>query len=195
MLRRRELALIRRAKRGDAEAIEALIKAHQVSLYHFMLRMTGRPESAEDIAQEAFVRVLRNLSRFDEKFRFSTWIFTIARRLWINEYQKFKPTFDSEVVDFAEGRDHEPEDDIELFARRKAVSEAVDVALATLSPQQQEIILLYHARGCSIQQIALRQGLPLGTVKSHLFRARKRMAIVLEQEDCDLMELTGGASQ
>ena len=195
MLRRRELTLIRRAKRGDAEAIEALIKAHQVSLYHFMLRMTGRPESAEDISQEAFVRVLRNLSRFDEKFRFSTWIFTIARRLWINEYQKFKPTFDSEVVEFASGMDHEPEDDIELFARRKAVSEAVDVALATLSPQQQEIILLYHARGCSIQQIALRQGLPLGTVKSHLFRARKRMAIALEQEDCDLMEYTGGASQ
>ena len=195
MLRRRELALIRRAKRGDAEAIEGLIKAHQVSLYHFMLRMTGRPEAAEDIAQEAFVRVLRNLERFDEKYRFSTWLFTIARRLWINEYQKFKPTFDSEVVGSAQGNDQRPEVALEHHDRQEGATEAIEKALAALSPRQEEIILLFHACGCSIQEIALRQGMPLGTVKSHLFRARKRMASVLEQNECDVSEFTGGVAK
>jgi RNA polymerase sigma-70 factor (ECF subfamily) len=191
MLRRRELALIRRAKRGDAEAIEGLIKAHQVSLYHFMLRMTGRPETAEDIAQEAFVRVLRNLARFDEKYRFSTWLYTIARRLWINEYQKCKPTFDSDIVGSASSSGLGPEQLIQQDVDRETASDAVEVALSALSTRQQEIILLYYSCGCSIQEVALRQNLPQGTVKSHLFRARARMATVLEQSGFDMPEYSG----
>jgi len=180
MRRRRELALIRRAKRGDAEAIESLISAHQVSLYHFLLRLTGRPEYAEDIAQEAFVRVLKNLSRFDETFRFSTWLFTIARRLWINDYQKCKPTYDSDVVGGLCQEHVVPEDLLIDQDQRIERSGAIDAALETLSPSQQEIVLLFYARGLSIQEIALRQGLPLGTVKSHLHRARARMAEALQ---------------
>ena len=192
MLRRRELALIRRAKRGDAEAIEGLIKAHQVSLYHFMLRMTGRPETAEDIAQEAFVRVLRSLARFDEKYRFSTWLYTIARRLWINEYQKCKPTFDSDIVGSASSSGPGPEELIQQYVDRETASDAVEAALSALSTRQQEIILLYYSCGCSIQEVALRQDLPLGTVKSHLFRARARMATVLEQSEFDMPEYSRG---
>src|SRR5690606_25100951 len=99
MTKAAELKLIRRAKRGDATAIADLIRHHQASLYAFMLRMTGRPEVAEDVVQEAFVRVLKNLDRFDPRFRFSTWVFTIAKRLYMNQVQKHAPAFESEVVD------------------------------------------------------------------------------------------------
>ena len=193
MRRRRELALIRRAKRGDAEAIEGLIDAHQVSLYHFLLRLTGRPESAEDIAQEAFVRVLKNLSRFDETYRFSTWLFTIARRLWINEYQKLKPTYDSDVVGAAGDAGWAPEEHLIERADRDEVFSAIEVALDALSPSQQEIVLLFYSCGCSIQEIALRQDIPLGTVKSHLYRARARMAESIGESSLERLKVDGGA--
>src|SRR5688572_27800914 len=93
-----EQSLIRRARNGDGKAIEALIRAHQEALYSFMLRMSGRPEVAEDIVQESFVRVLRNLDRFDTRYRFSTWLFTIAKRLYVNAMQKHRPAFDTDIV-------------------------------------------------------------------------------------------------
>jgi RNA polymerase sigma-70 factor (ECF subfamily) len=193
MLKRREQVLIRQAKRGNAEAMEALIRGHQASLYHFMLRITGRPDVAEDMAQEAFVRVLRNLDRFDDTYRFSTWLFTIARRLWINHYQKCKPTFDTDFVSAAEGGPERPDETAHEQAQRDYRESAIGVALEGLSPQQREIVLLYHARECSIAEIADRQGLPQGTVKSHLFRARKRMARVLESSGYHVEDLVGGA--
>ena len=87
-----------KAAAGDRRAMEALIRAHQDALYAFILRMSGRPEVAEDIVQEAFVRVLKNLGRFDNRFRFSTWLFTIAKRLYMNSMQKLTPTFDTTTV-------------------------------------------------------------------------------------------------
>ena len=80
MAKEREHELIYDAKRGDVDAIQALIRAHQDALYAFILRMSGQPYLAEDIVQEAFVRVLGNLDRFDTRYRFSTWLFTIAKR-------------------------------------------------------------------------------------------------------------------
>ena len=94
-----EHAVVRRAKAGDEKAVEALIRAHQDGVYAFILRMSGRPELAEDIVQEAFVRVLKNLHRFDSRFRFSTWLFTIAKRLYMNSIQKLGPSFDTQAVD------------------------------------------------------------------------------------------------
>ena len=83
---------------ATAAAIEALIAAHQEALYAFMLRLSGKPHVAEDVVQEAFVRVLRNIDRFDTRFRFSTWLFTIAKRLYVNAMQKHRPAYDTDVV-------------------------------------------------------------------------------------------------
>lgn len=181
MERSHELELIQRAKRGDAAALGALIDGHRDSLHHFLLRLTRREDLAEDIGQEAFVRVLRNLDRFDERFRFSTWIFTIARRLWINHIQKFRPIPDSDVIGTRSGEDDGPEAVAETKERRARIADAVAVGLASLNPRQREIVELFHGRELSIQEIALRLELPVGTIKSHLFRARRRMnAAVIE---------------
>jgi RNA polymerase sigma-70 factor (ECF subfamily) len=194
MLKKREQLLIQKAKRGDADAMEALIQGHQASLYHFMLRVTGSPHLAEDVAQEAFVRVLKNLHRFDDTYRFSTWLFTIARRLWINMCQKRKPTFDSAFIGYAEGDTCGPVECFEADASDDYRREAVSVALECLTKQQQEIVMLYHANNCSVSQISERQGIPQGTVKSHLFRARKRMAGALEDSGFDIEDLIGSVS-
>ncbi len=170
-----ERDLIRRAKAGDGQAVEDLIRAHQEALFAFILRMSGRPHIAEDIVQEAFVRVLRNLDRFDPRYRFSTWVFTIAKRLYVNAVQKQRPTYDTDTVNVQEGRDPSP---ARLTARSETMDNVrgvLDAALSDLNEQQREIVLLFHQQNWPIVEIARHLDMPEGTVKSHLHRARKRM--------------------
>lgn len=177
-----ELRLIKRAKRGDRAAIEALIEGHRSRLHHFLLRLTRCEQLAEDVAQDAFVRVLKHLDRFDERFRFSTWLFTIARRIWINHIQKFKPIPDSDVVGgraSGEGSSHRSE----RHEDRAGAEAAVGRAIGSLNPRQREVVELFYGRNLPIQEIAWRLRLPLGTVKSHLFRGRARMGEYLVAEE------------
>jgi len=179
MTRAEERRLIERAIAGDRAAAAEFIKAHQASLYAYMLRMSGRPEIAEDIVQDAFVRALTNLHRFDFKFRFSTWLFTIAKRLYVNAMQKHKPAYDSDIVGAAQGKLDAPElrtIDGEVAINAKV---AIDFALAQLSEDQREIVVLFHQLDWSIAQIAEHMDMPEGTIKSHLHRGRQRMKAAL----------------
>jgi len=173
--------MIERAIAGDRQASETFIRAHQASLFAYMLRMCGRPEVAEDIVQDAFVRALTNLHRFDFKFRFSTWLFTIAKRLYVNACQKHKPHYDSDVVGAWEGSSNLPSAptiNSEVATNAKA---AIDFALETLSEEQREIIVLFHQLDWPICQIAEYMDMPEGTVKSHLHRGRQRMRTALTE--------------
>lgn len=170
-----EVRLISQAKAGDTDAITALIRSHQDALFAFILRMSQRPDVAEDIVQEAFVRVLKNIDRFDERFRFSTWLFTIARRLYVNAAQKRRPAYDSDTVAAQQGNLGSPSG---VNSRTESLENArgiIDDALGGLNDQQREIILLFHQQNWSIVEIAKHLSMPEGTVKSHLHRARKRM--------------------
>jgi RNA polymerase sigma-70 factor (ECF subfamily) len=175
MKRSTEHELIRQAKKGDGRAVEALIRAHQEALFAFILRMSGRPHVAEDIVQEAFVRVLNNLDRFDTRFRFSTWLFTIAKRLYVNANQKQRPMYDTDAVAVQQGTVQAP---VRLSARAETMNnmrDLIDVALGELNDRQREIILLFHQQNWPIAVIARHLSMPEGTIKSHLHRARKRM--------------------
>ncbi|MHC4414362.1 MAG: RNA polymerase sigma factor [Planctomycetota bacterium] len=174
-----EHALVRKAKAGDERAVEALIRAHQDALYAFILRMSGRPEVAEDIVQEAFVRVLKNMHRFDNRFRFSTWLFTIAKRLYMNSIQKLGPSFDSQTVNDQWARSPGPGRQSARSETIRNARDLIDTALKSLAPQQREIILLFHQQNWAIAEIAEHLRIPQGTVKSHLHRGRKRMRRVL----------------
>jgi RNA polymerase sigma-70 factor (ECF subfamily) len=186
MNRSEERTLIERAIAGDRAAAEAFIRAHQASLYAYMLRMSGKPDVAEDIVQDAFVRALTNLDRFDFKFRFSTWLFTIAKRLYVNACQKHKPSYDSDVVGGWEGkggkleRPYQPAIDTEVTNNAKA---AIDYALACLNEEQREIVVLFHQLDWPICQIAEYMDMPEGTVKSHLHRGRMKMRSALVEHE------------
>lgn len=175
MTRAEERALIQRAIAGDRAAAEECIRAHQGSLYAYMLRLSGRPDVAEDIVQDAFVRALTNLERFDFRFRFSTWLFTIAKRLYVNACQKHKPAFDSDIVDFSEGMGARPEGSAMERESQGQLSGAVQHALDSLPEEQREIIVLFYQLEWPISLIAEYMSMPEGTVKSHLHRSRRRM--------------------
>lgn len=181
MNRREEQDLIERATAGEHEAAECLIRAHQASLYSYLLRMCGKPDLAEDIVQDAFVRVLMNLHRFDPRYRFSTWLFTIAKRLLVNACQKLKPVYDSEIVGSWGSSPNDPGAPIADRETRSKTREAIDGALEQLGSQQREIIVLFHQQEWSIALIAQYMNMPEGTVKSHLHRGRKKMRRILER--------------
>lgn len=170
-----ELSTIRRAKSGDVAAFTELIEAHQQRLYRFLLRICGRPELAEDIVQDAFVRVLGNIERFDERYRFSTWLFTIGRRLLINSLQKNRPRSESEWIESCEAGAFDGAGEGSSREQRLATAEMLDEALDVLTPQQREVVVLYHHKDHTVHEISSLIGIPAGTVKSHLHRARRRM--------------------
>ena len=183
MTRAEEQELIRRAAAGDRSAAEACIRAHQQSLYAYMLRMSGRPDVAEDIVQEAFVRVLTNLDRFDDRYRFSTWLFTIAKRLYVNACQKHKPIYDSDIVGAWQGADHESAWSPTRDEIQHNVRSALDECLQMLPERQREIIILFHQQDWRIAVIARHLDMPEGTVKSHLHRGRRKLRLLLEARE------------
>jgi RNA polymerase sigma-70 factor, ECF subfamily len=183
---KREQKLIRNAAAGDRESAGELVRLHQGSVYAYILRLSGRPELAEDIVQEAFVRVLTNLDRFDPQYRFSTWLFTIARRVFLNNCEKRRPVSNSDYVGEVTGRTCAIGQDLETSDDRGHTRDAVQKALMTLSLEQREVIILFHQHEWPIWLIAEHQGMPEGTVKSHLHRGRTRLrealgAIAVEQ--------------
>jgi RNA polymerase sigma-70 factor (ECF subfamily) len=186
MERAEERRLIELAAEGDQDAASGIIRHHQQSLYAYMLRMSGRPDVAEDIVQDAFVRVLTHLERFDPRYRFSTWLFTIAKRLYVNACQKHKPRYDSEIVSSWKG-------DGEHVAANTAIGDevrsniqvALQESLESLTDVQKEVVLLFHQQGWSIALIADYLDMPEGTVKSHLHRGRKRLRTLIESRQDD----------
>jgi RNA polymerase sigma-70 factor (ECF subfamily) len=178
---RTERLTIARAQRGDRAAITELIQAYQRPLEAFLFRLCGKHELAEDLAQEAFVRVIKSLHRFDDQYRFSTWLFTIGKRLLVNAQQKMKPLQESEIVEFRADDTRTPLSEVVSAERGARISKLVEIAVESLVSPQREIVLLFHQQGWSVQRIAEELRMPEGTIKSHLFRARRRMLFAIEQ--------------
>src|SRR5690606_14657180 len=178
-----EQRLIERAAAGDRAAAETFIRAHQASLYAYLLRMSGRPEIAEDIVQEAFVRVLTNLDRFDPRFRFSTWLFTIAKRLYMNLCQRQRPAYDTDAIGARASAGAAPEWSTVRAEVGDNLHDALQSALMALSPEQREVVILFHQQDWPIWLIAQHMDMPEGTVKSHLHRGRRKLRRLLEASE------------
>lgn len=191
MERHEERALIERAIAGEKQAAGDLIRAYQRSVYGYILRMSGRPDVAEDIVQEAFVRVLGNLHRFDFRFRFSTWLFTIARRLYMNAMAKNRPAYDTDFVGSMGNSKGESEQAVYTDERQRVQHDAIQNALLSLSEEQREIIILFHQLDWPISLIATHLDMPEGTIKSHLHRGRKRLRVLFKDQSVLAQQLAG----
>lgn len=190
MTRAKEQRLIREAALGDREAAGDLVRTYQHGVFAYILRLCGHRELAEDVVQEAFVRVLTNLDRFDPRYRFSTWLFTIARRVLLNQQDKRWPASDSDRCTTTPGRGRvgltRPLADEDS---RDSSRDAIQRALMELSVEQREVVVLFHQHDWPIWLIAEQLDLPEGTVKSHLHRARIRLRALLAAQAEEL----GGA--
>lgn len=162
------------ARRGDPEAREWLATRFAPVAYRYALRMMRNPEDAHDCAQETLIKLLRNLDRYDARFRFSTWVLRIARNTCIDELRRRRRA-DREVPDIA---DPSP-GPLELTSRqRRAVR--LHRALGELPELYREVLVLYHFEHLKYQEIAELLDIPIGTVMNRIFRARRKLRACYE---------------
>jgi len=165
---------------GASLAFDVLVERYQTRLLNFVYRTVGDRERAEDLVQEAFIRVHRHLGRFDQSKKFSTWIYTIASNLAKNELRNrsrnplvYFQTMTSGWED--EDRPLEFEDTTarpdDAFERRH-LRELVDAAVRRLPAHHRQVFVLRELEGRSYEEIAEMTNCNLGTVKSRLNRAR-----------------------
>ena len=165
-----EEQLVLQAQHGCSGSFGELIRRYQVPLLHFLRQRTGG--DCEDIVQETFLRAYRNLDRYRPAWKFSTWLFTIARRLSVNEQNKRRPAADSEAIDAIETE--APSPDV-VAAEEESRTRLWDIAAATLSESQFTAIYLYYVHDMPVKEIARVLQRSRGAVKKMLFAARKRL--------------------
>ena len=179
MNRETEQSLVLKAAAGCKVSATQLIREQQHSLYGYMLRLTGRPDVAEDVVQEAFIRAMTNLNRFDPRYRFSTWLFTIAKRVYLNMCAKCHPRYDSDAVAQATVTVRRVAQPLEAADNQGAMRDGLQNALMSLPFVQREVLILFHQHEWPIWLVAEHLQIPEGTVKSHLHRARIAMRQLL----------------
>jgi RNA polymerase sigma-70 factor (ECF subfamily) len=165
--------LQRVAARGDVEAFQALFQSFAPRVKSYMMRQGADPNTAEELAQETLLTVWRKAALYSgEKGSATTWIFTIARNLRIDRLRREFPW-----QELPEGHDEKASDDTppdELVSEQER-KERVQTALATLPPDQHEVVALSYLEGLSHSEIAERLTLPLGTVKSRMRLAYQKI--------------------
>jgi RNA polymerase sigma-70 factor, ECF subfamily len=176
--------LLIEAAKEDPAAFADLVRRHQDALFNFLYRMTGNREDAEDLTQEAFVRIYRALPRFRPGSPFKPWMYKIATNLAINQYHARKPT--SQLADEFPSRS--PFTSPELMAELRETQRDLRGAMLQLPEQYRAILLLRHLNELSYQDIADTLGVPIGTAKVRLHRARKMLQTKMypDRENHDL---------
>lgn len=164
--------------KGDQSAFEEIVTLFQHRLYHVCFRMLSNRQEAEDIAQEAFVRAYMNIHTFDQKRKFSTWLFRIATNLCIDRIRKKRPDYYLDAnVPGTEGltmysqiaADGElPEDVVE----RMETQERVQYEIGRLPDKYRSVIILRYLEELPLKEISDILELPLGTVKTRIHRGR-----------------------
>ncbi|WP_082235726.1 RNA polymerase sigma factor SigW [Halobacillus massiliensis] len=172
---------IKELKKGDPSAFEDIVTFYQNKVYHICYRMVGISAEAEDLAQEAFIRAYTNIDRYDERRKFSTWLYRIATNLTIDWLRKRKPDYylDAEVKG-TDGLDMYsqlaidqalPEEEVESLELQNYIQNE----MLALPPKYRSVIVLRYLDELSLQEIADVLEIPVGTVKTRVHRGREAL--------------------
>jgi RNA polymerase sigma-70 factor (ECF subfamily) len=185
MPRGSELALIERARKGHGDAFRELVEAYKDRLFAFVWRMVRNHHEAEDLCQSAFVKAYESLNSYSREYAFSTWLFTIAYRLCLNHLRKRRPV--AADIDFARFSDGDEDGPAAVANSEEArrLRDLIWTAVDQLSAAQKACVLMFYRENQSCQEIAEVLGIPAVTVKSHLHRAREKLARQLRAELVD----------
>jgi RNA polymerase sigma-70 factor (ECF subfamily) len=176
--------LVARALQGHQEAFRAIVVRFERPVYSLVARMVQDPALAEDLAQEVFIKAFRRLDTYDPQRKLSSWLFKIAHNTTIDHLRRHAP----ETVPLEGEKDDEHRGGLAAVlsdtatenpsaaAERKDMARALERAIARLRPEYRESVVLFYIEGASYQEICEATGLPLGTVKTNLHRARKELA-------------------
>ena len=178
------------AKQGREAAFRELVRRYERPVFSLIFRMVRDRETAEDLAQETFIKVLNHIDRYRPEFKLSSWLFKIANNVTIDYLRKRQldtvsmdgsphagTATEVEATSFdVEARQESALDEIEA----RELGSAIERAIATLRPEYRSCIMLRHVEGRSYEEIAAILDLPLGTVKTYIHRARHELRDALQ---------------
>jgi len=173
-------------KAGDPEALGALMERHKGPVYGYLLRLTARPDAADDLFQEVFLKLVKNPGAYNEREKFRAWLFTVARNAAMDYFRREGSRGEVPLegtdgkpgpADFAAS----PEPGPEQAFYNKTLGERIDAALACLSSDQREVFYLRQYSELSFREIADMLGLPIGTVLARMSRAAALLREKLEK--------------
>lgn len=171
--------LARRAQSGDVDAFTALVGRYQRPVYNLAYRMLGDAQEAEDVSQEAFIRAYQGLGRFDPTRLFFSWLYRIAVNRCLTARARPRP---DPLTDTVAAALTDPSPSPERQAARGETQAAVQHAITQLPAHERTLVALRYGADLSYEEIAATLQIPLGTVKTRLFRARQRLAGLLTEE-------------
>ena len=185
MTREEELAIVRRVQACDVNAYENLVAAYEKTVYNLALRMVGNAQDAEDMAQEAFLKAYNSLDSFRGESKFSVWLYRIVSNVCLdflrkkNRRQTYSLSVEDDDGEEAQLDIPDEEQSPEALLEKKLTRDAVRRGLEQLPEDSRQILLLREIQGLSYEEIAQVLNLEAGTVKSRIFRARKKLCAFL----------------
>ena len=174
-----DVELIADAIGGREDGFEELVRRYQRPIIGYVFRMLGDYESSLDVTQEVFIKVYNSLTRYSSEYKFSTWLYRIAHNAAIDHMRRNTVSPQSIETENADGgyqlQIESPAPNPEQNRERSEWRTEIDAVIKCLPSSYRELIVLRHSRDLSYDEIAEVTGLPLGTVKNRLFRAREMM--------------------
>ena len=175
--------IVRQVLRGKREAFSVLVERYQKPIFNFIYRFYGNYELAQELTQETFLRCYQFLKSYDQERKFSTWLYTVARNLCIDELKRRRSAREVPLDDVLPAIDaRDVEGAVDRNAQLQCISREENFklleALQELPPAARTVLLLHYFQGLSYQEIGETLGLPVSTVKIRIFRAKK---ILLEK--------------
>ena len=182
-----EQELVSAAQKGDQDAFAQLVERSEGKLYNLAYRMTGSPDDAADLTQEAFLNAWRGLGKFNGQSAFSTWIYRLCSNACIDFLRREKRRSTLSMTVDGEDEERQAEVPDERYAperafEQKEAQQAVERGLAHLSAEHRQVLVYREMEGLSYGEIAQLTGLEEGTVKSRIARARIALRNFLVKE-------------
>jgi RNA polymerase sigma-70 factor, ECF subfamily len=171
--------IVSAARSGSEEAYRSLVSRFGSPLMAYFFRNTGNRTEAEDLVQELFLRLVKGLKKYREKERFEVWLFQMARHLVIDHWRKRKMPLAGEECEV----EADPGQDPQARATARESSDELQQALAQLSRDQREVILMRYFSGLSFEEIAKTGGTPLGTALARAHRGLDKLRKILSGGD------------
>ena len=182
MTREEERSLLERARRGDTAAFEEIVRENEKTVFHLALRQLGNREDAEDATQEVFLKAFTGLGSFRGESKISVWLYRITCNVCTDILRKRRDSVSLSLeTEDGEAELELPDERFDPVAltERSDLREQVGEALKKLPADGREILLLREIGGQSYEEIAETLSLDIGTVKSRIFRARKKLCALL----------------